>query len=109
MAPIEHRGWLATLMPLLLVSALGSSVAALATALRGDEVICWRRVGAALSSSLVATLVVFFAAQSHVTDPGWLVALSILAGVGGWSLLDVLLAASMRWLRRSLGDGEDKS
>lgn len=81
-----------------------SSLAGLATVLRGAERPPFRMVVSAVLSSAVAGTIVAFALWRHLEgNLGLLIAVSGLAGAGGASSIDIMLATLRKRARSTLG------
>lgn len=83
-----------------------SSLAGLATVLRGEDRPPFRMVVSAVLSSAVAGTIVAFALSRHLEgNLGLLIAVSGLAGAGGASSVDFMLSTLRTRARRTLGTG----
>lgn len=116
MPPLAHRRllfaeeWIVSHLPRLgLVSGV-SSLAGLAALLRSRRKLSPRVVFSSLLSSIVSGVIVYLLTVERFEDAAsFHLGICALAGAGGGTTMDLLLAMSTRWLnQRALGDSDDE-
>lgn len=83
-----------------LLAFLGASFAGLAEHLRSGKAVTRRAVAAAmLNSGIIGTIIALIGYKQYVDDLPYLIGMSMLAGIGGATMIDFAIQA----LRRKLG------
>ncbi|MEW5709816.1 MAG: hypothetical protein AB1830_13075 [Pseudomonadota bacterium] len=85
---------------------LGASFAGLANQLRLHNTVTWRSIVAALlNSGFVGLIVAMLGYKTFQDNLPYLYGISLLAGIGGASLLDFMIEGLRRWLSAFVGSG----